>query len=61
MKTWHLLPISLELLGITMIGVSIGVEIVLHADMGFLMMTIGGWIVAIGGVIWGKFVKGGNQ
>ncbi len=60
MRTWHLLPISLELLGITMIGVSIGVEIVLHADMGFLMMTIGGWIVAIGGVIWGKFTKGGN-
>ncbi len=61
MRTWHLLPISLELLGITMIGVSIGVEIILHADAGFLMMTIGGWIVAIGGVIWGKFTRGGNQ
>ncbi len=60
MRTWHLLPISLELLGITMIGVSIGVEITLHADIGYLMMTIGGWIVAIGGVIWGKFTKGGN-
>ncbi len=61
MKNWRLLPIGLELVGITMIGVAVGIEVTMHADVGFLMMTVGGWIVAIGGVIWGKFTREDKQ
>jgi len=51
-----LLPISLELLGIAAIGAGIGVELATHADIGWVIVTTGSCLVAIGGVIWGKFM-----
>ncbi len=51
-----LLPIILELVGIGAIGAGIGVEIATHADLGWAIVTCGSCLVAIGGVIWGKFM-----
>ena len=55
-----LIPITIELVGIAVIGTGIGVEMATHADIGWAMVTTGSCLVAIGGVIWGKFVCGGK-
>ena len=52
-----LLPIMLELFGIAIIGAGIGIELIMHADIGLVTITIGSCFVAGGGVIWGKFVR----
>ncbi len=58
MSKLKLLPIVLELLGVASIGVGIGVELATHADLGWAIVTTGSCLVAIGGVVWGKFIKG---
>jgi len=57
MSKKKLIPVAIELIGISAIGVGIGVEMVNHADVGWAVMTIGSCLVAIGGVIWGKFIR----
>ena len=52
-----LVPIALELVGIAAIGVGIGVELATHADIGWAVVTAGSCLVAIGSVIWGKFMR----
>ncbi len=52
-----LLAIIVELVGIATIGTGIGIELATHADIGWATVTIGSCLVAIGGVIWGKFAK----
>lgn len=54
-----LLPVALELIGIATIGVGIGVELATHADIGWALVTTGSCLVAVGGVIWGKFTRKG--
>ena len=56
-----LLPITLELMGIAAIGAGIGVEIAAHAHIGWVLVTTGSCLVAVGGVIWGKFMRGGRK
>jgi len=51
------LAITLELAGIAAIGIGIGVELATHADTGWAIVTAGSCLVAIGGVIWGKFMR----
>jgi len=55
----RLLPVTLEIVGIATIGVGIGVELAARASIGWAMVTIGSCLVAIGSVIWGKFMRGG--
>ncbi len=55
-----LFPIILELAGIAAIGVGIGIELSFHADIGHVVITAGSLLVATGGVIWGKFMRGGR-
>jgi len=57
MNKKRLVPIAIELIGISAIGAGIGVEMVTHADVGWAVVTIGSCLVAIGGVIWGKFIR----
>ena len=54
-----LVPIALELVGIAAIGVGIGVELATHADIGWTVVTTGSCLVAVGSVIWGKFMRQG--
>jgi len=59
MSNMKLLPITLELVGIAAIGVGIGVELATHADIGWAVVTTGSCLVAVGSVIWGKFMRKG--
>ena len=54
-----IIPITIELVGIATIGVGIGVELATHADIGWALVTTGSCLVAVGGVIWGKFTRKG--
>jgi hypothetical protein len=54
-----LLPIILEIVGVAAIGVGIGVELATHAAIGWAVVTIGSCLVAIGSVIWSKFMRRG--
>lgn len=56
-----LAAITLELLGIAVIGAGIGVELIAAADIGLVVITVGSCLVAAGGVVWGKFLKGGQH
>ncbi len=56
MKFSYLLPITLELLGIVGIGIGTGIELTMHADTGYVALSIGSVLIATGGIIWGKFV-----
>ncbi len=56
-----LLAIIVELVGIATIGTGIGIELATHADIGWATVTIGSCLVAIGGVIWGKFARVGRK
>ncbi len=55
-----LIPITIELIGVAAIGTGIGVELATHAEIGWALVTTGSCLVAIGGVIWGKFMRGGR-
>ena len=55
------MPVAIELTGITAIGIGIGVELATHADVGWAIVTIGSCLVAIGGVMWGKFIRGSKE
>ena len=52
-----LAAVILELFGIAVIGCGIGVELMMGAHIGLAVITIGSCFVAIGGVIWGKFIR----
>jgi hypothetical protein len=54
-----LFSIIIEVIGVAAIGTGIGVELATHADIGWATITIGSCLVAMGGVIWGKFIRGG--
>jgi hypothetical protein len=60
MSKIKLLAITVELTGIAATGIGLGVEMAYHADFGFAILTAGSCLIAIGGVIWGKFMRGGN-
>ena len=54
-----LIPVMIEVVGVAAIGVGIGVELATHADIGLAIVTTGSCLVAIGVVIWGKFMRKG--
>lgn len=53
--------VAVELIGIAAVGTGIGVELATKADIGWAVVTSGSCLVAIGGVIWGKFMRGGKR
>jgi len=52
-----LIPIIIELVGISVIGVGIGLEIAIGGDVYLVMITFGSLLIATGGIIWGKFMR----
>ncbi len=61
MNRKKILPLFIELIGIAAIGSGIGIELATHADIGWVIVTSGSCLVAIGGVIWGKFMNSDNK
>ena len=57
MKKEHLAPVIIELIGISTVGVGIGLEIAYGGPIYLVVMTIGSIVIAIGGAVWGKFIK----
>ena len=60
MKKKHLIPIVIELTGISVVGIGIGLEIALGGEVYLVMITGGSLLVAAGGILWGKFIKAGR-
>jgi len=58
MKKKRLIPIIIELVGISLTGTGIGLELAFGGQIYLVMITTGSCLVAIGGVIWGKFMRG---
>jgi len=53
----RLTAIIIELVGITVIGAGIGLELALGGEIYLVVITIGSVLVATGGVIYGKFIR----
>ena len=60
-KNCKLIPIIIELVGISTVGTGIGLEISLGGQIYLVVITIGSCLLAIGGVIWGKFTRGSDH
>jgi len=56
-----LIPIVIELVGISVVGIGIGLEMALGGEIYLVMITTGSCLVAAGGIIWGKFMRGGKH
>jgi len=54
-KLW--LPIGIEVAGVIIVSTGIGIELATHADIGYMIISIGSVFVAGGGIIWGKFMR----
>ena len=54
----RLTAIVIELIGIATIGTGIGLELALGGEIYLVVITVGSCLVAVGGVIWGKFIRG---
>ena len=61
MNEEKMLPLLIELTGIAAIGVGVGIELATNADIGWVVVTLGSCVVAIGGVVWGKFMNGNGE
>ncbi len=60
MKKRLYIPIIIELVGISTVGAGIGLELALGGQIYLVMITTGSCLIAVGGVIWGKFMRGGK-
>jgi len=52
-----IIAILIELVGITVIAVGIGLEIGCGGETYLIMITLGSCLVALGGILFGKFFK----
>jgi len=51
------LALIIELTGVALTSVGLGIELSMHADVGYVALTAGSTLLAVGGIIWGKFCK----
>lgn len=57
MKHKRVIPIIIELVGISVVSVGIGLELAVGGEIYLAMITAGSCLVAAGGIIWGKFMR----
>lgn len=53
----RLIPVIIELAGISIVGAGIGLELARGGQAYLIMITVGSLLIATGGVIYGKFVR----
>jgi len=53
-----LIPIIIELVGISTVGAGIGMELAQGGTIYLIVITTGSCLIAVGGVVWGKFMRG---
>lgn len=56
-KTEKALAIGLETVGSCTVLTGVVIEIVCHADLGYILMTVGAFAVSVGGLIWAKVIR----
>ena len=49
--------LTIEIIGTATVGIGIGIEIGYGADLGFLVITGGSFVVAIGALLWTKVLR----
>jgi len=49
---------ALEIIGISVVTAGIAVEVIVGADVGFLLITVGSVLVATGSMLFAKFILG---
>jgi|GEM_PF-4150594 hypothetical protein len=54
----NILALILELIGILAIGLGIFYEVIHHAGVGFIAITVGSLLIAVGALIWAKIIHG---
>ena len=57
MRKGMLAAIIVELVGIATIGAGIGIEISMHADLGYMLITGGSLVLAGGSLLWAKIMR----
>ena len=50
----RLLAIFLEVTGIVLTSIGIGIEVIMRADFGFIFLTVGALLLSIGGLVYAK-------
>jgi len=50
-------PIAIELTGIIAIAIGVAVELTTKADIGYIAISIGGILIAIGEFVWAKVLR----
>lgn len=53
----YAIPMAIEMLGITIVAIGIGVEMVMRADVGYSLISVGSILITAGGLIWTKVFK----
>lgn len=48
---------TVEIIGATIVGIGVGIEIALAADLGWLLITGGSFSVALGSLLWVKVLR----
>ena len=61
MNSRMILALVIELIGIATIGLGIGIELATGAELGWIIVTAGSCLVAMGGLIWSKFLHIGRE
>jgi hypothetical protein len=52
-----IISVIVEVVGIAALGLGIGVELTLGADLGYILISVGALVVAGGGLLFAKFVR----
>lgn len=55
------LAIALETVGASAVIAGITVECIMQAEVGYIIITGGSVVVAVGGLIWAKLVRGSRK
>lgn len=51
--------VILEVIGISGTGMGLGIEMICHADYGYIAITGGSLVIAVGGLLWAKLLRKG--
>ena len=57
MKKKHLIPVIIEIAGITIVSIGIGLEMAFGGEVYLVMITAGSLLIAAGGLIFAKFMR----
>lgn len=60
MKLTKVMAVCFEAVGMCIVLLGIVIEVLMKADLGFILITAGSVIVAGGGMIFAKLVRGGK-